>query len=98
MSGTPKRRVTAAPVTIAPGVLDSGEYHVIYTNALLDHGDDRLGAAAAYLHAAVEFRRRAVVDARAAGRTWAEIGAALGVTKQAAHEMYRTRVKSGGGL
>lgn len=85
--------------TVAPGVLDSPEYHVIYTNALLDHGeDDRLAAAAAYLAAAVEFRRRAVVDARAAGRTWADIGGALGISRQAAFELHRARVKSGGGL
>ncbi len=32
----------------------------------------------------------AVTEARAAGRSWAEIGAALGVTKQSAHERFRT--------
>lgn len=32
--------------------------------------------------------RKAVADARAAGVEWAEIGQALGVTKQAAHQRF----------
>jgi len=36
--------------------------------------------------------RRAVADARAAGDSWTVIGAALGTSKQAAHERFRTFV------
>ncbi|MEU9508778.1 hypothetical protein AB0D32_21165 [Micromonospora sp. NPDC048170] len=32
---------------------------------------------------------QAVAEARAAGRSWAEVGAALGITKQSAHERFR---------
>ena len=39
-----------------------------------------------------DFERRAVQRHRAAGRTWAEIGQALGVTRQAAWERYGRKV------
>jgi hypothetical protein len=36
--------------------------------------------------------RDAVQDARAAGATWAEVGRALGVKRQTAHERFRSLV------
>lgn len=39
-----------------------------------------------------EGRWRYIRDAREQGATWEEIGATLGVTRQAAHEWYRTRI------
>lgn len=36
----------------------------------------------------------AIVDAREAGRTWDEIGQALGVTRQAAWQRYRDRMRA----
>jgi len=36
----------------------------------------------------------AIIDAREAGRTWDEIGQALGVTRQAAWQRYRDRMRA----
>lgn len=40
--------------------------------------------------AAADALRKAVADARAAGDSWTVIGAALGTSRQAAHERYRS--------
>jgi dihydroxyacetone kinase len=50
-------------------------------------------AASEALAAAEENLRQAVAEARAAGDTWTVIGAALGTTKQAAHERFRSSVE-----
>jgi hypothetical protein len=44
------------------------------------------------LAAAEEKLRKAVCEARAAGDSWTVIGAALGTSKQAAHERFRAFV------
>ena len=44
------------------------------------------------LAAAEENLRKAVAEARAAGESWTVIGAALGTSKQAAHERFRACV------
>jgi len=49
-------------------------------------------AAADALTTAEENLRTAVADARAAGDSWTAIGAALGTSKQAAHERFRAFV------
>ena len=49
-------------------------------------------AAAEALAAAEENLRKAVAEARAAGHSWTVIGAALGTSKQAAHERFRAFV------
>ncbi len=49
-------------------------------------------AAANALAIAEENLRQAVAEARAAGDSWAVTGAALGTSKQAAHERFRTFV------
>jgi hypothetical protein len=49
---------------------------------------ERLGAVTVTSDALEVFRRRLVVQALAAGATWAEIGRGLGVTRQAAHQRY----------
>ncbi len=49
-------------------------------------------AAAGARATAEENLRRAVADARAAGDSWTVIGAALGTSKQAAHERFRAFV------
>jgi hypothetical protein len=53
--------------------------------------DDPLTALTAALEWAVEAEEhlnRAVTAARAAGATWADIGDALGITRQAAHKRF----------
>lgn len=47
-------------------------------------------AAGKELTRAEQILRAAVADARRAGDSWAVIGAALGVTRQAAHERFRS--------
>ncbi len=49
-------------------------------------------AAARALTTAEDHLRTAVADARAAGDSWTTIGAALGTSKQAAHERFRAFV------
>ncbi len=49
-------------------------------------------AAAGALATAEENLRKAVAEARAAGDSWTVIGAALGTSKQAAHERFRAFV------
>lgn len=49
-------------------------------------------AAAEALTAAEENLRKAVAEARAVGNSWTVIGAALGTSKQAAHERFRAFV------
>ena len=49
-------------------------------------------AAAGALTTAEGNLRRTVADARAAGDSWTAIGAALGTSKQAAHERFRAFV------
>ncbi|APU16695.1 MULTISPECIES: hypothetical protein [Actinoalloteichus] len=54
--------------------------------------DDPIEALAATSKARQELERLEAVEvrrARVAGRTWAEIAAALGVSKQAVHKKYR---------
>jgi len=49
-------------------------------------------AAAGVLATAEENLRKAVAEARVAGDSWTVIGAALGTSKQAAHERFRVFV------
>jgi len=49
---------------------------------------DQIGAVRAVEVAADQARRALVAEARAEGRTWEDIGGALGVTRQAAHERF----------
>lgn len=49
-------------------------------------------AAAGVLATAEENLRKAVAEARVAGDSWTVIGAALGTSKQAAHERFRAFV------
>lgn len=49
---------------------------------------DELGAVRLVELAADQVRRRIIAQARAAGNSWADIGAVLGVTKQAAQQRY----------
>ena len=51
--------------------------------------DHRLEAANRLRHAADSLVTELVSEARAAGATWADIGEALGVSTQAAHQKYR---------
>jgi hypothetical protein len=51
--------------------------------------DHRLEAANRLRHAADALVTELVNEARAAGATWADIGEALGVSTQAAHQKYR---------
>jgi len=51
-----------------------------------------IAAAAGALATAEENIRKAVAEARAAGDSWTVIGAALGTSKQAAHERFRAFV------
>ena len=51
-----------------------------------------ISAAAEALTEAEENLRKAVAEARAAGDSWTVIGAALGTSKQAAHERFRAFV------
>lgn len=39
-------------------------------------------------------RRRLMIDARDEGASWADIGAALDVSRQAAHELYHRQIKN----
>lgn len=57
----------------------------------LCHGDDtlQLEAAGRLRQAADDLVTEFVLSARDAGSTWAEIGEALGVSTQAAHQKYR---------
>lgn len=50
---------------------------------------DRLDAARRMREGADELERMAVETARAAGMTWAEIGAVYGLTKQGAQQRFR---------
>jgi len=50
-------------------------------------------AAAGVLAAAEDDLRKAVAEARVAGDSWTVIGAALGTSKQAAHERFRAFVE-----
>jgi len=59
-----------------------------WVNRRLTDGVDRIIAAQRELERAREDLRRAVQEARSAGRTWAEIGAALGTTRQAAFKRF----------
>ena len=49
---------------------------------------DMIGAVRLVELAAAQARRAIVAEARAEGRTWDEIGDALGVSRQAAHERF----------
>ena len=61
----------------------------------LAHGDSgrRLEAANRLRHAADALVTELVVEARIAGATWADVGEALGVSTQAAHQKYRWSVE-----
>ena len=39
-------------------------------------------------------RRRLMIDARDEGASWADIGAALDISRQAAHELYHRQIKN----
>jgi hypothetical protein len=54
---------------------------------------DRLEAANRLRHAADSLVTELVVEARIAGATWADVGEALGVSTQAAHQKYRWSVE-----
>ena len=54
--------------------------------------EPRLEAANRLRHAADALVTELVAEARAAGTTWADIGEALGVSTQAAHQKYRWSV------
>ena len=54
---------------------------------------DRLEAANRLRHAADSLVTELVVEARNAGATWADVGEALGVSTQAAHQKYRWSVE-----
>lgn len=58
---------------------------------------DRLTRVAARLAAVEVERDRAVAAAMAAGCTWAQIGAGLGVSAQAAHRRFRQLRSDGDG-
>jgi hypothetical protein len=55
--------------------------------------DRRLEAANRLRHAADSLVTELVVEARIAGATWADVGEALGVSTQAAHQKYRWSVE-----
>ena len=68
---------------------------------LLPHGATRTEQLVAGLAAAQQLRERLdwvllslVGESRAAGMSWSEVGAALGVRKQAAHQRYGTYVEA----
>lgn len=54
----------------------------------LDHPLDRLAYAAQILHAAQTWTDEYVALARDNGHSWQQVGDALGITKQAAHQRY----------
>ena len=58
---------------------------------------DRLEAANRLRHAADSLVTELVVEARIAGATWADVGEALGVSTQAAHQKYRWSVEETAG-
>lgn len=55
---------------------------------------DMLGAVRITELFAAKARHCIVHEARAEGRTWAEIGDALGITRQAAHERFREKIEA----
>lgn len=57
---------------------------------IVNSGDilDMIGAVRLVELAAAQARRAIVAEARAEGRTWEEIGDALGTSRQAAHERF----------
>lgn len=79
----------AVSVSAEPGLTDSVEYA-----ALFDFVTDapgalvRLAAAAEVQAAADELVLRLVQDGRRSGHTWRELGAALGVSLQAAQQLH----------
>lgn len=64
----------------------------------LTRGDEsvRLEAANRLRHAAESILAEFVAEARAVGSTWSDIGDALGVSTQAAHQKYRYVVATTG--
>jgi len=63
---------------------------IIVSETVATAGDilDMIGAVRLVELAAAQARRAIVTEARAEGRTWDEIGDALGVSRQAAHERF----------
>lgn len=53
-----------------------------------DVWEERLVDAVGQVRSAEREVERVVLDARAAGATWAEVGAVLGVSRQSAHERF----------
>lgn len=78
---------TAPRRTAEPSLLDTDEYRELFALVVTDTPDAAAASAARYASAARELRRRCAVDMRAAGATWAEVGAALGVSLQAAAQL-----------
>lgn len=69
-----------------PGLTDSAEYSELWLRC--SDTPDPLAAAKAYQVAAADLVLRGVQDRRAAGITWARIGASLGTSLQAAAQLY----------
>jgi len=80
-----------------PSRVDSAEYLEVFELATGNDPrssrgyflNDALAAAALYEVAARDLKRRLARDYRASGATWAEVGAALGVSLQAAAKLCR---------
>ena len=61
----------------------------------LDYQPDMVLAEVAYMTRQLEaLQRQAVIDARAAGMSWTEVGEVLGVTRQAAQQRFGQSVVS----
>lgn len=81
---------------IKKGITDFEEWVADITPETIDSGDvtdlGRLGWAADRLAADERGLRQLVSEARANGRSWTEIGHALGVSRQAARQRFSSQV------
>lgn len=75
-------------MSAVPGLTDSAEYSELWLRA--SEQADPLASARRYQLAAADLVLRGVQDRRAAGVTWAKIGASLGTSLQAAAQLYGT--------
>lgn len=90
------RRLWEHLVIAEPGLLDSPEYHALFSLLFLDRSGELrrsapilgLSTVARYRVALDELAERFVAVARADGRSWAWIGAQMGVSKQVAYQQY----------